>query len=86
MAKELGISRASLYYQRKIPEKDEELRLQIEEVIEKNPGYGSPRIAIELKINKKRAARVMRKFGLKPARRAKSPRELQMRAMLLLVT
>lgn len=77
MAKELGISRASLYYRRKIPEKDEELRRQIEEVMEKNPGYGSPRIAIELKINKKRAARVMRKFGLKPARRSKMPRKLQ---------
>ena len=77
MVKELGISWASLYYRRKIPEKDEELRLQIEEVMEKNPGYGSPRIAIELKINKKRAARVMRRFGLKPVRRDKSPRKLQ---------
>jgi transposase InsO family protein len=75
MAKELKISRASLYYRRKIPDKDEALRRQIEEVMEKNPGYGSPRIAIALKINKKRAARVMRKFGLKPARRSKVPRK-----------
>lgn len=77
MAKELGISRASLYYRRKIPERDEALRRQIEEVMDKNPGYGSPRIAIALKINKKRAARVMRKFGLKPARRSKVPRKPQ---------
>ncbi len=70
MAKELGVSRALLYYRAKLPEKDELLRRQIEEVMEKNPGYGSPRVAIALKINEKRAARVMRKFSLKPARRA----------------
>ena len=75
LAKELGISRASLYYRRKIPEKDESLRREIEALLEKNPGYGSPRVAIALKINKKRAARVMRKFGLKPARRSKVPRK-----------
>jgi transposase InsO family protein len=54
-------------------DKDEHLRKAIEEVMEKHPGYGSPRVAIALKINKKRAARVMRKYGLKPARRAKIP-------------
>jgi len=43
--------------------------------MEQNPGYGSPRVAIALKINEKRAARVMRKFGLKPARRSKTPRK-----------
>ena len=77
MAKELGISRASLYYKRKIPEKDEELRRRIELVMQENPGYGSPRIAIALKINKKRIARVMRKYGLKPARRSNTPRKPQ---------
>ena len=71
MARELGVSRALLYYRAKIPEKDELLRRQIEEVMEQNPGYGSPRVALALKINEKRAARVMRKFSLKPARRAK---------------
>jgi HTH-like domain len=72
MARELGVSRASLYYHHLIPEKDEALRRQIEEVMEKNPGYGSPRVAIALKVkvNKKRIARVMRKYGLKPARRS----------------
>ena len=71
MARELGVSRALLYYRAKLPEKDEFLRRQIEEVMEENPGYGSPRVALALKINEKRAARVMRKFSLKPARRAK---------------
>jgi putative transposase len=73
LAQELGVSRSSLYYRRKIPEKDELLRREIERVMADNPGYGSPRVAIALKINKKRAARVMRKYGLKPARRAGKP-------------
>ncbi|MCB0320113.1 MAG: IS3 family transposase [Bdellovibrionales bacterium] len=75
LAQELGVSRSSLYYQRKMPAKDEALRREIEAVMEENPGYGSPRVAIALGINEKRAARVMRKFGLKPARRCKSPRK-----------
>lgn len=40
-----------------------------------HPGYGSPRVAIALGIDDKRVARVMRKFGLKPARRSKTPRK-----------
>lgn len=75
LARELGISRGSLYYRCKLPDKDEELRRQIEAIMAKNPGYGSPRVAIALKINEKRAARVMKKFGLKPARRSKTPRK-----------
>jgi transposase InsO family protein len=75
LARELGVSRASLYYRHRLPVRDEELRRQIEAVMEKNPGYGSPRVAIALKVNEKRAARVMRKFGLKPARRSKTPRK-----------
>jgi transposase InsO family protein len=73
LARELGVSRSSLYYRPKKPDKDEALRREIERVMLKNPGYGSPRVAIALKINEKRAARVMRKYGLRPARRAKTP-------------
>lgn len=75
LASELGVSRASLYYRPKMPVKDEALRREIEAVMLKHPAYGSPRVAIALKINEKRAARVMRKFGLKPARRCKTPRK-----------
>jgi putative transposase len=75
MARELGVSRASLYYRRLLPDKDEELRRLIEATMLDNPGYGSPRVALALQINKKRAARVMRKFGLKPARRCNTPRK-----------
>ena len=73
IAKKLGVSRASLYYKHQLPAKDEALRREIEALMMENPGYGSPRVAIALCINEKRAARVMKKFGLKPARRAKTP-------------
>lgn len=75
LARELGISRSGLYYRPKIPDKDELLRLEIERVMAANPGYGYRRVGIELKINHKRAKRVMKKYNLKPARRAKSPRK-----------
>lgn len=73
LARELGVSRSSLYYRPKKPDKDEALRREIERVMLKNPGYGSPRVAIALNINEKRAARVMSKYALRPARRAKAP-------------
>lgn len=75
LARELGVSRSSLYYRAKLPEKDEELRRRVEGVMLANPGYGSPRVAIALEINEKRAARVMRKYGLKPARRSSTPQK-----------
>jgi putative transposase len=64
-----------LYYRPKRPEADLKLRHAIETVMVENPGYGSPRVAMALGINHKRVARVMKKFGLKPARRAKTPRK-----------
>lgn len=73
LARELGVSRGSLYYQPKLPVKDDELRQRIEEVMCEHPGYGYRRVATVLGINHKRAQRVMAKFGLKPARRAKKP-------------
>lgn len=75
LARELGISRSGLYYHPKIPDKDEQLRLEIEQVMIDNPGYGYRRVSIALNINHKRAKRVMKKYDLKPARRAKSPRK-----------
>lgn len=73
LARQLGVSRSSLYYKPKIPDKDEELRRQIESVMKEHPGYGHRRVAYALKINRKRALRVMKKYNLKPARRCKSP-------------
>lgn len=77
LARRLGVSRGSLYYRHKLPVKDDSLRREIEAVMEKHPGYGHRRVADALKISKERARRVMRKFHLKPARRAKAPRKPQ---------
>lgn len=69
LAKRLGISRSMLYYQHKRPAFDEELKRQIESVLGKHHDYGHKRIAMELKLNKKRILRVMKKFGIKPYRK-----------------
>lgn len=76
LAKKLGVSRSSLYYKGKLDEIDEELRKQILIVLGLNSSYGHKRIALEFPLNKKRALRVMKKYGIKPyRRRAKSPRK-----------
>ena len=62
-----------LYYRRKQPDKDEALRRSIEAVMLKHPGYGHKRVADDLQISRKRAQRVMKLYGLKPARRARAP-------------
>lgn len=69
LAQQLGVSRASLYYHPKRPALDEEVKAHIEAVLVDNPDYGHKRIALELKLNKKRILRVMKKFGIKPYRR-----------------
>jgi len=68
-ARELGVSRGSLYYHRKLPERDWNLKCQIEEVLREHPSYGSPRIALHLKRNHKPIERVMKLFGIKAYRR-----------------
>ena len=69
IAKKLGISRQSLYYVRKRASIDEEIKRQIEAVLTEHKAYGHKRIALALKLNKKRILRVMKKFALKPYRR-----------------
>jgi len=74
LAKEMGVSRQALYYKHKQPEKDLLTKGRIEKVLEDHPSYGHKRIAMELKINKKRARRVMKIFNIKPhKRRIKHP-------------
>jgi len=65
----LGVSRSLLYYRPKLKEKDWKLKQDIEKVLRDFPSYGHKRLAIHLKINKKRALRVMKIFGIKPYRR-----------------
>ena len=69
IAQSLGVSRTSFYYHPKQPDKDWQLKCQIEGVLEIHPDYGYRRIARHLGINRKRAHRVMRLFGIKAYRR-----------------
>ena len=69
LAKELGLPRSTLYYKRKLPDKDLLLLEQIRETLHLHPSYGYRRVATHLKINGKRVLRVMKEFGVKPYRR-----------------
>jgi len=76
LAQKLGISRQALYYAPKRDKVDQEIKVQIESVMVSHKSYGHKRIALELKLNKKRILRVMKKFGLKPLRRrARKPQK-----------
>ena len=69
LAKDLGLSRSSLYYVSRKERKDWELKTKIEVVLREHPSYGSRRVAQHLHLNRKGVKRVMRKFGIKPYRR-----------------
>ena len=76
MAKALNISRSTIYYRSKKLAKDWERKNQIENVLTNDPSYGYRRVADTLHINKKRAQRVMRLFGIKAyRRRGRKPRK-----------
>ena len=71
LSRKLGVSRGMLYYKHKRPVTDELVSADIKEVMKSNPSYGHKRIALALKLNKKRVLRVMKKFHLMPKRRRK---------------
>ena len=58
-----------MYYKPKQTEKDWKTKQQIETALRLHPSYGHKRLALFLKINKKKALRVMKIFGIKPYRR-----------------
>lgn len=69
----LGISRSSIYYKRKKPIEDWCIKQKIEEVLNQFPSYGHKRIAMALRLNKKRILRIMNLHGIKPYRRQRKP-------------
>ncbi len=69
LARELGVSRSSLYYHPKQPEKDHQLKDQILDVLSTHSAYGYRRIAITLEVNKKRVQRVMQLYKIRLYRR-----------------
>jgi putative transposase len=89
-AQECGVSRASLYYHKKQPNKDWIFKVKIEEVLRAHPAYGYRRVAIHLKENKKKVQRAMRLYGIKAyrrrAKRWKKPRKQAEKYENLLMT
>ena len=69
IAKACGISHYHLHRKSRQQAKDRKLYAQIEKAWEDHSAYGQLRLSIHLQINKKRIARVMKKYGLKPPRR-----------------
>lgn len=69
MAIAVNCSISSLYYQSTREAADLELKLQIEAVMVENPTYGYRRVARTLKLGKNKVGRVMKRYGLKPAKR-----------------
>lgn len=70
------MSRKNIYYQSRLRKRDWQLKTQIEATHRQHPAYGHRRLALELKINKKRILRVMKKYGIKPPRRRIKPQSL----------
>ena len=64
----MNINSKNIYHQSKKETKDLKVKQQIENVFKKHPAYGHRRLAIELKMNKKKIRRIMKKFDLKPPR------------------
>lgn len=68
-ARLLGIARSTLFYRKKRPDRDWQLKCLIEAVLREFPSYGYRRLSLHLRINTKRIRRVMHMYGIKPYRR-----------------
>ena len=68
IAEAMNINRKNIYNQSKKDIKDMSVKADIEKTFESHPSYGHRRLAIELKINKKKILRIMHKYRLKPPR------------------
>lgn len=64
----MDINHKNIYYQSKLFARDLVVKNKIEENFKTNPAYGHRRLAMDLKMNKKRVLRVMHEFNLKPPR------------------
>jgi transposase InsO family protein len=64
----MNINHKNVYYQSKKEIKDIIVKKNIEKTFENNPSYGHRRLALALKINKKKILRIMKKYKLKPPR------------------
>lgn len=83
IARAMGQSRSSLYKARKQPSKDWALKEEIETTWRQHPAYGHRRLALHLRVNKKRIRRVLRLYRMAPPRRRrkKNPRKRRQKAI-----
>jgi putative transposase len=75
LATVVTLSRSMLYYKPKLPERDWQTKIRIEQALEQHPSYGHKRLSIELGLNRKRILRVMHLFSIKPYRRRAKPKK-----------
>jgi transposase InsO family protein len=68
IAKCMNISHKNIYHESKLLIRDLAVKDRIEADFKINPAYGHRRLAIDLKMNKKKILRVMHEFKLKPPR------------------
>jgi transposase InsO family protein len=68
LASAFDLSRSGLYYETKLPDKDNELRWQIESLYQTDDTLGCRKLATLLQTSKNRVFRVMLKYGLSPRR------------------
>lgn len=64
----MGMNHKNLYYRKKKEAEDIIVKDKINKTFVSHPAYGHRRLALELKMNKKKILRIMHKFNLKPPR------------------
>lgn len=64
----MDINHKNIYHKSKMLTRDLEVKKKIDENHISNPAYGHRRLALDLKLNKKRILRVMHEFKIKPPR------------------
>lgn len=64
----MHINHKNIYHKSKLFVRDLVVKGKIEDTFKTNPAYGHRRLAIDLKMNKKKILRVMHEFNLKPPR------------------
>lgn len=64
----MSINHKNMYFKSQKETKDLKVKEDIEKTFVKHPAYGHRRLAMELKMNKKKILRIMHKFKLKPPR------------------
>lgn len=69
IASAFGCSRKRIYRPKIKEAKDSAVKRQIDDLHLVNPAYGHKRVALALGYSKKKALRIMRKYGIKPPRR-----------------